>query len=151
MSPFVNWTSKALSGSNLHTLQCYSLHFIKNIIDLLWKLDFCTDLFFSDASCYNYFIQEKTWPLVTTVSIDSSSHCCVDWMKTMSASAAARSTVLGEKGSLCQSNPLAKTGVPDASAVMIHTERGLAIFLYLGSPLTLSFHWQLYLLYFSFA
>lgn len=51
----------------------------------------------------------------------------------MSASAAARATVLGEKkDSLCQSNPLAKTGVPDASAVMIHTERGWACFGTLG-------------------
>lgn len=60
-------------------------------------------------------------------------------MNTVSASAAARATVLGEKGSLRQSNPLAKTGVPDASAVMIQTERGRAMLCTLGhQTLTLS-------------
>lgn len=63
------------------------------------------------------------WSTVADVSIDSSPQCLVEWMNTVSASAAARSNVL-RAGSLRQSNPLAKTGVPDASAVMIHTERG---------------------------
>lgn len=60
-------------------------------------------------------------------------------MNTVSASAAARATVLEEKGSPRQSNPLAKTGVPDTSAVMIHTESGWAMLCTLGhQTLTLS-------------
>lgn len=70
------------------------------------------------------------WSAVTAVSIDSSLQCWVSgWIQ--SAFAAARATVLGGKGS--QSNPLAKTGVPDASTVMIHTEGGAGA-VYFGSP-----------------
>ena len=75
------------------------------------------------------------WSAVTAVSIEPPPQCGASAWIQCQPSAAARASVLEERDSLCQSNPLAKAGVPDASAVMIHTQReGVGDVVYFRSP-----------------
>lgn len=78
--------------------------------------------------CNVSFIQEKLW-----LSVMVNCNLCLywhfspvlSWVDEYNVSlCSCKSRCAGEKVSPCQNNPLAKTGVPDVSAVMIHAERG---------------------------
>lgn len=77
------------------------------------------------------------WSTVTSVSIDTSPPCWVEWMNTMSVSAAARAAVLGKKSApakiILWQRPVSQTLVQWRS-----TRRGgrWVVLLYFGSPNT---------------